>query len=169
MSDTYINEEKNEIEQNDTATENVQDDGEIKEEHHHTHNGQRHHLEGHHSHHRKSHHRSSKHGSKSRRYRESSSSELERIGHSVIYESAKKDKIKMFIKRFFFCAVVFVFISFVFASILNPDFLTQFTSIGGRSDEKEINELKIKIIQYEDKIEELEEIIEKYEKGELPE
>ena len=167
MSETNINKRQNEIEHSDTTALNVQVEGEKKTEHHHSHSGHRHHSGSHHAHHSGSHrHKSSKYSSK---YRESSSSELERIGRSVIYESAKKNKINMFIKRFFFCAIGLILVAFVFASIINPDLLNQFSNIDVGSKEKEMNELKIRIIQYEEKIEELEAIIQKYENGELPE
>lgn len=126
---------------------------------------------GHHSHSGKKYHshRGSKCREKSKKYSERSSSEMERAGHSIIYERAKEYKMNMFMKRSLFCIVALLFIFFVSASIIDPDFMTDFMDFGRMNKkEKERNELKIKIIQYEERIEELEEIIEKYENGELP-
>ena len=167
MSDN-INNNQDEISAGDVLSE---DEVKGRKGHHHHSHSHRHHSRGHHSHSGKKYHshRESKCREKSKKYSERSSSEMERAGHSIIYERAKEYKMNMFMKRSLFCIVALLFIFFVSASIIDPDFMTDFMDFGRMNKkEKERNELKIKIIQYEERIEELEEIIEKYENGELP-
>lgn len=144
----------------------------------------RHSHSGHHSHH--SHHsgssrsssgdshaaissRSSSADYESDREEEDISSEMERNGDNIIYRNVRKVKVFMMIKRTIFCCVALALIIFVISAIINSqpgDSLSFFTNRDKKLEET--NDLKIKIIQYEDKIEELEERLSRYEADSLP-
>lgn len=97
------------------------------------------------------------------------SSEMERNGDNIIYRNVRKVKVFMMIKRTIFCCVALALIIFVISAIINSqpgDSLSFFTNRDKKLEET--NDLKIKIIQYEDKIKELEERLSRYEADSLP-
>ncbi len=95
------------------------------------------------------------------------SSEMERRGENIIYRDMRKKKMSVMAKRTAFIVVVLCSFIFLIYAIINSDSESKnniFTNNLHRTEE--INELKIKIIDYEDYIEELEERLSKYEEVE---
>lgn len=113
--------------------------------------------------------RSSSADYESDREEEDISSEMERNGDNIIYRNMRKVKVFMMIKRTIFCCVALALIIFVISAIINSQPGDSFSFFTNRDKKlEETNDLKIKIIQYEDKIEELEERLSRYEADSLP-
>lgn len=128
----------------------------------------------HSSHHRHSHSSSGKsthhhHRSKSDKYYKSYhnkdiSSEMERRGENIIYDKVRKERISLMIKRSIFCLVAIALIFYVVYSMTGTGGTTgNFDFFNRGLSTEEINEMKMKIIDYEQEIEELKERLSKYE------
>lgn len=125
--------------------------------------GSRRHSSGHsssgHSYHSSGYHR--------HHYHEDKSSEMERNGDNIIYRNVRKGKVFAMIKRTLFCIVIAALLIFTITSIINSEPGESFSFFGAHSSKtEEIEDLKSKISQYEQRIEELEAELEQYKSGE---
>jgi len=128
----------------------------------------------HSSHHRHSHSSSGRsthhhHRSKNDKYYKSShnkdiSSEMERRGENIIYDKVRKERISLMIKRSIFCLAAIALVFYVVCAMTGTNETTSDFDLFNRGlSDEEINEMKMKIIDYEHEIEELKERLSKYE------
>lgn len=112
-----------------------------------------------HHHHHHHHHGSSKHY---RKKEYDPTSEMERRGQNIIYDSVRKERVNLMIKRsaFVIFAIAITFILFYFMKTPSEKSIDLFSS---NATKEEVNVLKNKIVNYEYYIEELEERLSKYE------
>ena len=100
-------------------------------------------------------------------YHEDKSSEMERNGDNIIYRNVRKGKVFAMLKRALFCIVIAALLIFTITSIINSEPGESFSFFGGHTSKtEEIEDLKLKISQYEQRIEELEAELEQYKAGE---
>lgn len=100
------------------------------------------------------------------------SSAMERKGENIIYTNVRKERIRLMIKRVVFCIISILLIAYtVYIMVGFDEYKTNKSIINKGYSTEEINEMKIKIIDYEETIEglkreneELKETLSKYEK-----
>lgn len=110
------------------------------------------------------HHHSDRHKYSSNR---DISSEMERRGENIIYDKVRKERIALMIKRSIFCILATAFLVFVVISMTSSGGTSGgFRFFNNTESKQEINDMKIKIVDYEHYIEELEERLSKYEEVE---
>lgn len=137
-------------------------------------NGERHGSSGERSHNSRygneNHHHSSSHshsghssGHHHHHYHEDKSSEMERNGDNIIYRNVRKGKVFASIKRALFCIVMVVFLIFTVSSIINSTPEEGFGFFKRRTTKtEEIEDLKSRLNEYQDRIDELEAELEQY-------
>lgn len=163
---TYLTKEENDLSNSNFENNNMNDsarDTTSGETHYHHSSSSRSHSSSSHRHSNSMHGHSSD-GSRRHHSEDMFNSDAERRGENIIYKNVRKNKIFLMIKRGCFCTIALLFIIFVIYSIFNSspgDSMSFFSSNRVRTEE--LNELKIKVVQYEERIKELENKLAQYE------